>query len=67
MRLLGEMTIYTAAVVWKQVLEALNTHAETRVLDLSEVTDVFGARDLTRVRCWSIGGCAPRCVFRRSI
>lgn len=40
MRLLGEMTIYTAAAVWKQVVDALDTHTETRVLDLSQVTEL---------------------------
>jgi anti-sigma B factor antagonist len=39
MRIVGEMTIYTATELWKQVTKALNKRTGTLSLDLSAVTE----------------------------
>ena len=38
-RVVGEMTIYTASELWKQVTETVSNHAGAHSLDLSEVTE----------------------------
>jgi anti-sigma B factor antagonist len=40
MRVAGEMTVYTAAALYDEVLAAIDTHAQTNMLDLSEVTEI---------------------------
>lgn len=40
MRIVGEMTVYTAAALHKQVLAGVGERAATRLLDLSEVTEI---------------------------
>jgi anti-sigma B factor antagonist len=39
MRIVGEMTIYTATALWKQVSKTVGTRTATQILDLSEVTE----------------------------
>ncbi len=40
MRIVGEMTVYTAAALQKQVLDGITGRTATKLLDLSEVSEM---------------------------